>query len=47
MTNELLLLYKVEGVKVPAQGSIKTGLYRAVPAGPAAAVVGDFDFFKK
>lgn len=46
-TTDLLLEYKIAGVKVPAEGSIKTGLYRAVVSGPAAAVVGDFDFFKK
>ncbi|ORY88421.1 hypothetical protein BCR35DRAFT_301544 [Leucosporidium creatinivorum] len=46
VTNEPLLAYKISGVNVPAQGSIKTGLYRAVAFGPAAAVVGDFDLFK-
>lgn len=47
MTSEPLLAYKITGVNVPAQGSIKTGLYRAVAFGPAAAAVGDFDMFKK
>lgn len=47
LTNEPLLAYKVSGVIVPAQGSLKTGLYRAVAFGPAAATVGDFDIFNK
>lgn len=47
---ELLIDYRVDGVDVPALGSLKTGLYRAfVPGqdGECSAAFGDFDFFRK
>jgi hypothetical protein len=46
VTGELLLRYSIQNVNVPAQGSIKCGLYRAHICSAATAVVGDFDFRK-
>ncbi|GEM10994.1 hypothetical protein Rt10032_c13g5011 [Rhodotorula toruloides] len=42
-----LLRYAVSNVGVPAQGSIKTGLYRAHVCSAATAVVGDFEFKRR
>ncbi|GAA5863520.1 hypothetical protein JCM3774_006510 [Rhodotorula dairenensis] len=44
VTGELLLRYAVHDVHVPAQGSIKFGLYRAHVCSSASAAVGDIDF---
>ncbi|BGP20107.1 hypothetical protein JCM10213v2_008242 [Rhodosporidiobolus nylandii] len=46
VTGELLLRYCVSA-DIPAQGSIKCGLYRAHVCSAATAVVGDFDFKKR
>ncbi|GAA5865616.1 hypothetical protein JCM1840_001461 [Sporobolomyces johnsonii] len=46
LTLEPLLRYCVANVHVPAQGSIKCGLYRAHVCSSAKAVVGDFEFRK-
>lgn len=46
VSGELLLRYSISNVNVPAQGSIKCGLYRAHVCSAATAVVGDFDFRK-
>ncbi|GAA5917727.1 hypothetical protein JCM6882_009363 [Rhodosporidiobolus microsporus] len=47
VTLETLLQYTLSGVDIPAQGSIKCGLYRAHVCSAATAVVGDFDFKKR
>ncbi|GAA5985367.1 hypothetical protein JCM10908_006948 [Rhodotorula pacifica] len=46
VTSQLLLRYAVQDVHVPAQGSIKFGLYRAHVCSPASAVLGDIEFRK-
>lgn len=43
VTGQLLLRYAVQDVHVPAQGSVKFGLYRAHVCSSASAVVGDLD----
>ncbi|GAA5998947.1 uncharacterized protein JCM10292_005815 [Rhodotorula paludigena] len=47
VTHELLLRYCIHNVHVPAQGSIKCGLYRAHVCSAATAVVGDFEFKRR
>ncbi|GJN94301.1 hypothetical protein Rhopal_007375-T1 [Rhodotorula paludigena] len=47
VTHELLLRYCIQNVHVPAQGSIKCGLYRAHICSAATAVAGDFDFKRR
>lgn len=46
LTGELFLRYAVRDVTVPAQGTIKTGLYRDHVCSAASAVIGDFEFKK-
>ncbi|GAA6050874.1 hypothetical protein JCM3770_005750 [Rhodotorula araucariae] len=47
VTQDLLLRYSISNVHVPAQGSIKCGLYRAHVCSTASAAVGDFDFKRR